>query len=211
MRRQNVMRWLWFGTLVVAGGAFLMRDVPHYAQYTPASFGEYWAKRGALIPHVLFAGPAFVIGFLQFSRRLRARRPRVHRTLGLIYVCGSLIGAPAAMVLGARSSCALCRPPLVLLGVLWLATTVLAYFAARRRDFTLHRAFMVRSFALMNVFTLIRLVEGISFQGVSADQQRIIWEWSCMIIIVLGTEIGLTWWPAFRRIRRATALTGRTG
>lgn len=74
--------------------------------------------------------------------------------------------------------------------------------AARGRDFTTHRAFMIRSFALMNVFSLIRLADGVSFPGLSADQQRVLWEWSCMTIIVVGTEVGLTWWPALRRLRQ---------
>lgn len=61
---------------------------------------------------------------------------------------------------------------------------------------------MIRSFALMNVFSLIRLADGVSFPGLSADQQRALWEWSCMTIIVVGTEVGLTWWPALRRLRQ---------
>lgn len=193
---------VWWAGLAVSGAAFLLRDVPRYARYTPASFGDYWPKRAALVPHVLAAGIAFLIGFLQFSRRLRDRTPRVHRTLGLVYVGGTLLGAPAAVVLGARSACVLCRPPLVLLGVLWLATTVAAFVAARGHDFATHRAFMIRSFALMNVFSLIRLLDDIAVPGLDPGQQRVLWEWSAMVVIVVGVEVGLTWWPALRRVRQ---------
>lgn len=204
---------VWWTALVLAGAAFLLRDVPGFASYTPAAYGEYWAKRASLIPHILSAAVAFVVGFLQFSGRLRARQPRLHRVMGLIYVAGTLVGAPAAILLGVQSSCVLCRPPLVLLGALWFATTAMAFLAARGRDFGTHRAFMIRSFALMNVFSLIRLADGVAVPGLSPDQQQVLWEWSCMAMIVVGTEVWLTWWPALRRLqqpgqdtpRRATA------
>ena len=44
----------------------------------------------------------------------------------------------------------MCRPPLALLATLWFTTAALALAAAKRRDFTVHRAFMIRSYVLMN-------------------------------------------------------------
>ena len=112
--------------LALTGVYFLARDVPHYAVLTAESFGDFWSKRATLIPHAFAAALAFLIGFLQFSTRLRRARPRVHRTLGTIYVIGTLVGAPTAFMLGVTSDCALCRPPLALLGVLWFSTTAVA-------------------------------------------------------------------------------------
>lgn len=208
--QQALLTGLWWTALVLAGAAFLLRDLPGYASYTPTAYGEYWVKRASLIPHILAAAPAFLVGFLQFSGRLRARRPRLHRMMGLIYVAGTFVGAPAAILLGVQSTCVLCRPPLVLLGVFWFATTAMAFLAARGRDFATHRAFMIRSFALMNVFSLIRLADDIAIPGLSPDQQQVLWEWSCMAIIVVGTEVGLTWWPALRRLRQPGRDTPRS-
>lgn len=191
----------WWAALVLAGAAFLLRDVPSYVDYTAESYGEFWERRWALVPHAAGALVAFAVGFLQFSRTLRARRPRLHRALGYVYVAFTLIAAPAAIVLGLRSSCPLCRPPLTALGVLWLATTIVALVAARARELSVHRAFMIRSFGLMNVFTLIRLLEDIPVPGLTPAEQRVVWEWTAMAAIVIGIEIALTWTPTLRRLR----------
>lgn len=192
---------LWWLALVIGATAFFIRDVPTYLDYRPENYGELWDRRGATIPHVFAAAVAFVVGFLQFSRRLRSQRPRLHRALGYVYFAGTLVGAPAAIFLGLKSSCALCRPPLTLLGVLWGSTTLMAVAAARNRDFTIHRAFMVRSFGLMNVFTLIRLLDDVPIPGLQPAEQRVIWEWTAMAVIVIGLEIALTWRPALQRLR----------
>lgn len=197
--------------LVLTGLYFAVRDVPHYAVFTAESFGDFWPKRATLVPHVFAAALAFLIGFLQFSTRLRRARPRVHRTLGTIYVVGTLIGAPTAFLLGVQSDCALCRPPLALLGVLWFGTTVVAYVAARAGNFVAHRAFMIRSFTLMNVFSLIRIAAFLRIEGVPGNEMRILREWACMVVLVLGTEIYLTWWPAIRRLRVPRVATDRAG
>jgi uncharacterized membrane protein YozB (DUF420 family) len=99
----------------------------------------------------------------------------------------------------------LCRPPLVVLGVLWFLTTGIAFLAIRWSDLALHRAFMIRSFALMNVFTLIRVTEPLTF-GLTRPDARVVREWGCMVVIVVGVELVLTWWPNWRRLRaRMTA------
>ncbi|MGE0816814.1 MAG: DUF2306 domain-containing protein [Vicinamibacterales bacterium] len=184
---------------MVAAVYFMQRDVPGYLEYTPAAFGELWPRAGSAVSHVFAAAIAFALGFLQFVPSLRTRYPAVHRLAGRVYVIGTLVGAPAAMSLGAQSSCVLCRPPLVTLGFLWFLTTGLAFVAIRVGDRAQHRAFMIRSFALMNVFSLIRLSEPLTF-GLAPGDARVIREWSCMALIMLGTEVALTWWPAGRRL-----------
>jgi uncharacterized membrane protein len=191
---------IWWAALIAVTLYYIRRDVSRFVEYAEASYGEYWTRPRSIAAHVFPATLAILLGFSQFSQRLRSRYPRVHRIAGRIYVAATIIAAPAAMALGIQSSCVLCRPPLVVLGALWLVTTSIAFAAIRLRDIGVHRAFMIRSFALMNVFSLIRFTEPLTF-GLTTLESRIVREWSCMAVIVVGVEVALTWWPAGRRLR----------
>lgn len=81
--------------------------------------------------------------------------------------------------------------------------------AARAGNFVAHRAFMIRSFVLMNVFSLIRIAAYLRIEGVPGNEMRILREWARMVLLVLGSEIYLTWWPAIRRLRRRAAVATR--
>ena len=131
-----VGRRIGWALLIALVGYFFLRDVPHYAIYTPDSYAEYWATRGYLVPHVIGAGVGILVGIFQFSSTIRRRWPVFHRRLGLGYVIGCAIGAPAAIGLAVHSDCAVCRPALGSLAVYWFGATFVAFALARRRDFT---------------------------------------------------------------------------
>lgn len=194
--------------LVGAVAYFFFRDVPHYAILTPRSYGEYWATRGYLIPHVAGAGIAILVGLLQFSRRLRARWPRVHRRLGWAYVVGCVVGAPAAIALAAHSDCAVCRPALGTLAVYWFAATIAAFVLARRREFARHRLFMIRSFVAMNVFVIVRIAYLTPIPGLDEGEHRIVAEYVSCFVPLLLTEIWLSWRPELRANRGRLQVSG---
>jgi uncharacterized membrane protein YfcA len=202
--RDVVERVAW--TALVAGIAyFFLRDVPHYAIYTPESYGEYWATRGYLIPHLVGAGVGILVGLLQFSSRTRRRWPRFHRRLGWAYVLGCIIGAPGALGLAATSGCVACRPALASLTIYWLAATLFAFVLARRKDFARHQQFMIRSFVAMNAFVIIRLSDMLPDPGLGDHEFRIVREYmSCFVPLVL-TEVWLSWRAAAKASMRSTA------
>ena len=81
--RLETVTWVIVGSMIAY---FFLRDVPHYATYTPDSYGIYWPIRGYLIPHVVGAGLAILLGLVQFSASIRQRWPAIHRISGRIYV-----------------------------------------------------------------------------------------------------------------------------
>ncbi|MCB0638927.1 MAG: DUF2306 domain-containing protein [Lewinella sp.] len=89
-------------------------------------------------------------GFTQFSPVLRRRQPGLHRAIGRLYLAVVLLlAAPSGLVLawhanGGWSS----RFAFGLLGLLWFIFTGQAWWYARRRRWSAHRDFMIRSFAL---------------------------------------------------------------
>ncbi|WP_285783014.1 DUF2306 domain-containing protein [Microbispora sp. NBRC 16548] len=101
-----------------------------------------------LVGHIGTAAVALVLGSLQFMPAVRARR-RVHRTLGRVYLlAGVLPSAVATIPVALWSGRLMTQVGLTTAAVLWLITGGLAYRAARRRDFTAHRNWMMRNYAL---------------------------------------------------------------
>jgi uncharacterized membrane protein len=103
---------------------------------------------GVLVTHIFTATVALVLGPLQFMPRVRAHR-RTHRTIGRVYLlAGVLPSALTAVPVALWSGNPLTQIGLITAAVLWLTTGTLAYRAARRHDFTAHRAWMTRNYAL---------------------------------------------------------------
>jgi uncharacterized membrane protein len=101
-----------------------------------------------LVVHIFAAAVALVLGPLQLMSRVRARR-RVHRTVGRVYLlAGVLPSAVTAIPVAVWSGRLLTQIGLTTAAVLWLITGGLAYRAARRHDFTAHRDWMMRNYAL---------------------------------------------------------------
>jgi uncharacterized membrane protein len=127
-----------------------------------------------LVVHIFSATVALVLGPLQFMPRVRGRR-RLHRTLGRTYLlAGVLPSALAAVPVAVWSGNLLTRIGLITAAVLWLVTGLLAVRAARRRDFTAHRAWMMRNYALTflavtsRVLVPLLLLAQIPFGGADA-------------------------------------------
>ena len=89
-------------------------------------------------------------GFTQFSKRLQKNQPKIHRTLGYIYVVDVLlITGPAGLVMGFYANGGLwSRIAFVLLAVLWIYFTAMALVKAKQKNFKAHRNYMIRSYAL---------------------------------------------------------------
>jgi uncharacterized membrane protein len=100
--------------------------------------------------HVLTSMAALVAGFTQFSTRLRKRWPRVHRSVGKLYVGVVLFASgPTGLVMGVLSEGGwVAKTAFILLAGLWLLFTAKAFQSATRKRFAEHRDWMIRSYAL---------------------------------------------------------------
>jgi len=127
--------------LEIAGGAYLLPANPRI-EAVPAP----------VVVHILAAALYALLGALQFSARLRRRRPKWHRRSGRLLVgAGMLValsglwmtlfytGAPGGDLLWAVR---------LLVGSAMVASIVLGFTAIRRRDIAAHRAWMIRAYAL---------------------------------------------------------------
>ncbi len=106
--------------------------------------------RIAFFIHVYASMWVLFAGFTQFSKAIQRNQPKLHRTLGYIYVVDVLlITGPAGLLMGFYANGGLwSRIAFVLLAVLWIYFTAMALIKARQKNFKAHRNYMIRSYAL---------------------------------------------------------------
>lgn len=109
---------------------------------------DHW--RTAFFIHVYASMWVLFAGFSQFSSSLLRNTPKLHRTLGYIYVVDVLlITGPAGLVMGFYANGGLfSRIAFVALAVLWIFFTATALVKAKQKNFKAHRRYMIRSYAL---------------------------------------------------------------
>lgn len=109
--------------------------------------------------HIFASILALILGPFQFSSRLRAKWPKVHRWLGRIYLGVAVaVGGAAGLYMSYHAF----GGPVAKLGfaglaLAWLYTGAKAYSAARNRDFRAHRHWMIRNLALTFAAVTLRL------------------------------------------------------
>lgn len=191
---------------IVILGISLYFYVESIAPYLDGSLGpRKESEKWWLIAHFAGATCTLVLGPLQFWPYLRNRYRRWHRLAGKFYIAGSIISALMVFYLLTNYPLTGSIPSLGLLAVIWLFTTIAAYYFAVKKKFILHRDFMIRSYVCGFAFVFIRLLPIInSYTGIfnfieDEEMQGTVYEWICWVYPLMVTEFILVWWPAVRK------------
>jgi Predicted membrane protein (DUF2306) len=152
--------------------------------------------------HLIFALPVIFGAPLQFLPKLRQSMPQVHRWTGRAYVVGASGAALFAIYLGATIEYEGSRLSLVMTGILWLFFTLAAWRAAVARNFTAHRAFMIRSYTLALVLVWLRLMydfqDYLFFYVTDESMRDATREWASWVVPLLVVEFWISWLPQVR-------------
>ena len=159
---------------------------PVWKHYEPF---KWW-----LLPHGLAGACALFLAPLQFWQSLRQRYTVAHRTIGTVYVIGCLVLAPVGLYIqymdeaqGAARSFTI---ETTIQSSTLVITTAIGLYYALRRQFTYHRQWMIRSYAVALTFVEIRVI-----LGVFGLDQPLDWHiletvvWSCVASSVLIGDI----------------------
>ncbi|NQX56744.1 DUF2306 domain-containing protein [Pedobacter panaciterrae] len=108
--------------------------------------------------HIIFGGVALLVGWLQFSSKLRSRNIKVHRLTGKIYVVSALFSSLSGFYIALFSdggfwaslgfSC---------LGIIWFCTTLIAYLTVRKQQIGKHQLLMIYSYAACFAAVTLRI------------------------------------------------------
>jgi uncharacterized membrane protein len=110
--------------------------------------------------HVLPGALFLALAPFQFSARLRARRPALHRRVGRVAALAALTAGASALVLGAvfPYNGPAASAAVFTFGALFLYALARALAAIRRGDAARHREWMIRAFAVGAGISTIRIV-----------------------------------------------------
>ena len=160
---RNKVAWIVFVFLAIGIGLY-----PLIYVFATEDFGLLLGKSKEILAsqiwnlafygHISFGGLALLSGWSQFSKKLRAKRLNLHRNLGRIYVVSALISGLCGVYLGFYATGGIIASlGFIFLGIIWLATTGIAYAAVKRRDMTLHQGMMVYSYAACFAAVTLRI------------------------------------------------------
>ena len=112
----------------------------------------------AFYGHIIFGGVALVIGWMQFIKRLRIKRLRLHRQIGMVYIIAVIISGVCGLYIGYFATGGW-FPALgfILLGLIWLSSTIKAFVSVKNRDIIAHQKWMIVSYAACFAAVTLRI------------------------------------------------------
>jgi hypothetical protein len=147
--------------LLWAGIVFLtwsfMHGAEHFLQLTPEALGKYFNLRWVLILHITAGGGALILGPIQFWERLRNNNWKLHRIIGILYLLAILASGTCAVILAVTTAYAVNWAYAFSVQVwvtVWITSSFIAYYTARKKKFKLHKEWMTRSYIVTLAFVV---------------------------------------------------------
>lgn len=126
--------------------------------FFPQQRDVYIAHQTGILAHIVGGVLALGLGPFQFLKRVRNRRPKIHRWLGRLYLVGILLGGSAGLYMATYAYAGTAASAgFAALAIAWLVTGFLAYRTIRAGDVAAHRRWMIRNFALTFAAVTLRL------------------------------------------------------
>lgn len=108
--------------------------------------------------HIILGGVALLIGWTQFSTKMRNSRIALHRKLGKAYVVSVLLSALGGIYIGFFATGGwVSSAGFICLGVVWFYTTLKAYLYIKNAEIVKHQKMMVFSYAACFAAVTLRI------------------------------------------------------
>lgn len=148
---------IWIGIALLTWD--FMHNAEHFLQLTREALGKYFSLKWILILHITAGGGALILGPFQFWERFRTNNWKLHRIVGVLYLLAVLASSLCAVVLAFTTAYAVNWPYAFSLQVwvtVWISSSFIAWHAAIKKKFKLHKEWMTRSY----IVTLAFIVSG---------------------------------------------------
>lgn len=146
--------------------------------------------------HIIPGGLALLVGWIQFSKKIRNNKPLLHRRIGKLYVISVMIGGICGVFIGFNATGGpVAAAGFIALGIIWLGSTWKAYAAARNKQFESHETWMVYSYAACFAAVTLRLWLPllVGFMGEFEPAYRIV-AWLCWV-----PNLAVAYWINYTR------------
>lgn len=108
--------------------------------------------------HIVFGGLALLIGWLQFSRKLRRTNIILHRRIGKIYVISVLISSICGFYIALFATGGIISMiGFISLDIIWLTMTVLGFLTIIKKDIESHKKLMIYSYSACFAAVTLRI------------------------------------------------------
>lgn len=112
----------------------------------------------AFYGHITLGGLALLIGWLQFSSKLRIKKTELHRAIGKTYMISVLISGVCGLFIALYATGGIISIlGFFTLGLIWLTTTLLGFKAIKKGNIELHEKFMIFSYAACFAAVTLRI------------------------------------------------------
>jgi uncharacterized membrane protein len=165
------VRLLWTLTIILSliGVAIVIRRLLFFGAPHSGSFAALDANSLRhpvlttvhIIPGLLF----MVLGPFQFIRRLRTRRPALHRWMGRVFIVSGLVVGTTALVMGPQMAIGGVNETVATMffAIVFLFSLTRAFLHIRQGRVALHREWMIRAYAIGLAVATIRPIMGVFF------------------------------------------------
>lgn len=108
--------------------------------------------------HILLGGFALLIGWTQFSAKIRQNNLRLHKRIGKLYVMAVILSSIAGIGIGFFATGGIVSSMgFISLGIIWFSTTLMAYVYIRDKQVVKHQKMMVYSYAACFAAVTLRI------------------------------------------------------
>ncbi len=108
--------------------------------------------------HIIFGGISLLIGWIQFSTHIRNTRITWHKNVGKTYLIAVLISGICSIYIGFFATGGfISMSGFILLGIIWVLSTILAYKAVLDKKIQTHQNLMILSYAACFSAVTLRL------------------------------------------------------
>ncbi len=108
--------------------------------------------------HIILGGISLLIGWLQFSKRLRKRRMRAHRFIGKAYTISVLTSGICGLYIATHATGGIISiSGFFSLGIVWIYTTFIGYKTIKKGNIKLHEKMMIYSYAACFAAVTLRI------------------------------------------------------
>lgn len=108
--------------------------------------------------HIIFGGISLLIGWLQFKQSYILKHKQRHRLIGKVYIISVLISSVCGIFIGFYATGgSISKVGFILLGLIWLSTTLTAYTTIRKGNTRTHQKLMIYSYAACFAAVTLRI------------------------------------------------------
>jgi uncharacterized membrane protein len=149
--------------------------------------------------HMAGGAMAILLGPLQFWKAFRIKYTQLHRTLGKIYIIGSIISVICLVRIFPEFGWTPTAPSQITVTALWLLSTIAAWWTIKRKNIKAHRQFMARSYLFAFYFVAVRTIDFLGQRFFDYTHEDNVWlansDWFTWVVPFIILEMYQSWWP----------------